>query len=525
MAHVTFTTSNKIKPGIYFLILVTGLIYVVWNLALDMSKTSATTSFTLYLTLGTALIIALGFEFINGFHDSANAVATVIYTHALTPNTAVLWSGIWNFLGTLTSSGAVAYAIINLLPIDLLLQVGHSRGIAMIFALLLAAIIWNLGTWWLGLPSSSSHTLIGSIIGIGLTNQLLTPQSGASHVDWSQALKIFQALFFSPLIGFISAGLLMLLLKTFCKHTQLYTTPTDHQPPPFMIRALLIVTSGGVSFSHGLNDGQKGMGLVMLILVATVPTAYALNDAVIAAPSAQSFNIASQQAVKVLDKYIAKNIVVKDERATVMQMLIQHKITGEGVAAQKQLIDQIGKQVLQHSQWSLNTATLPTHSTRKDIYLANEALQLMLKLKQPAFTPADNLVITNYRQQLNYATQYIPPWVKVIVAVTLGLGTMVGWKRIVTTVGEKIGKAPLNYAQGVVTQLVTMLTITTASCFGLPVSTVHILSSGVAGSMVSHKIPLQRNTVRNILLAWIFTLPISILLAGGLFSLLLQCVR
>lgn len=516
-------TASKTNRFVFCLILIAGLIYIFWNLSNDISKAPSATSIWSYFLLGTALLIALGFEFVNGFHDSANAVATVIYTNALTPHTAVLWSGIWNFLGVLVSGGAVAYAVINLLPIDLLLQVGRGPGFAMVFALLLAAIIWNLSTWWLGLPSSSSHTLIGSIIGVGLMHQLLSPQSGASSVDWDQAIKIFKALLFSPLIGFIGAGLLMLLLQALIKYPTLYTTPTDHKPPPFIIRAFLILTCTGVSFAHGSNDGQKGMGLVMLILVATIPTAYALNEAAIAHKPAQQFYAASQEAVHILNKYTSKKIVIKDERATVMHMLSTQQITPEGIVAQKQLIKQIGEEILQHSISSTHAAQHP-HNTRKDIYLANEALQLMIKLKQPNFTPADNGKIKAYRQQLNYVTKYIPSWVKMIVAVTLGLGTMVGWRRIVTTVGEKIGKTPLTYAQGAIAQLTAVLTITTASQFGLPVSTIHVLSSGIAGTMISNKIPLQWHTVRNILMAWMFTLPASILLAGGLFWGLLKLV-
>ena len=232
-----------------------------------------------FLLLGIALLIALGFEFVNGFHDTANAVATVIYTHSMPPNMAVVWSGVFNFIGVLVSSGAVAFGIISLLPVELILQVGSTAGFAMVFALLIAAILWNLGTWWLGLPASSSHTLIGSIIGVGIANALMHGRDGTSGVDWAQATKVGYSLLLSPMIGFGVAALVLLLLKALFKRPELYQEPKGNQPPPWGIRALLILTCTGVSFAHGSNDGQKGMGLIMLILVGTVPLAYALNRA------------------------------------------------------------------------------------------------------------------------------------------------------------------------------------------------------------------------------------------------------
>ncbi|MDB5828568.1 MAG: phosphate transporter, partial [Variovorax sp.] len=271
------------KPGPVTLIvfaglLAAGLLYTAWSLTNDVRAASApTTTWVPYILLGVALLVALGFEFVNGFHDTANAVATVIYTHSLPPNFAVVWSGFFNFLGVLVSSGAVAFGIISLLPVELILQVGSGAGFAMVFALLIAAIVWNLGTWWLGLPASSSHTLIGSIIGVGVANALMHGRDGTSGVDWPQAIKIGYSLLLSPLVGFGCAALLLLALRTFVKNRELYEEPRGEAPPPLWIRGLLILTCTGVSFAHGSNDGQKGMGLIMLILVGTVPMAYALN--------------------------------------------------------------------------------------------------------------------------------------------------------------------------------------------------------------------------------------------------------
>lgn len=271
---------SGLTTAIFVGLLVIGLIYTGFSLMHDVTDTGAkTTTWLPFLLLALALVIALGFEFVNGFHDTANAVATVIYTHSLPPHFAVVGSGMFNFLGVLVSSGAVAFGIISLLPVELILQVGSGAGFAMVFALLIAAILWNLGTWLLGLPASSSHTLIGSIIGVGVANALMHGRDGTSGVDWAQATKIGYSLLLSPLIGFFFAALLLLALKAFVKSKELYHEPKGNKPPPIWIRALLILTCTGVSFAHGSNDGQKGMGLIMLILVGTVPMAYALNRA------------------------------------------------------------------------------------------------------------------------------------------------------------------------------------------------------------------------------------------------------
>ena len=263
---------------IFILLLAVGLAFTVHGVYTDVRETGLpVTTYVPFLLLGVALLIALGFEFVNGFHDTANAVATVIYTNSLPAQFAVVWSGFFNFLGVLLSTGAVAFGIISLLPVELILQVGSEAGFSMVFALLFAAIIWNLGTWWLGLPASSSHTLIGSIIGVGITNALMRGRDGTSGVDWSKATEIGYSLLLSPLVGFIAAALLLLTLKVMVRNPSLYAEPKGNQPPPWWIRGLLILTCTGVSFAHGSNDGQKGMGLIMLILIGTLPTAYALN--------------------------------------------------------------------------------------------------------------------------------------------------------------------------------------------------------------------------------------------------------
>jgi PiT family inorganic phosphate transporter len=508
-------SSAWVSGAVVVAALVGGLGFIGLHIAQDLGNITVSSIWPFAL-LGTALLIALGFEFVNGFHDTANAVATVIYTHSLDPNIAVVWSGLCNLAGVLVSTGAVAFSIITLLPVELILQVSSGAGFAMVFALLLAAILWNLSTWWFGLPASSSHTMVGSIIGVGIANQLMNVHGGTSGVDWEQAIKVFKVLLISPLIGFFAAGVLLLLSKWFIKYPALYTAPKDNTPPPWPIRALLVLTCSGVSFSHGSNDGQKGMGLIMLILIGTVPTAYALNHAVTAG-GVQDFIAASEQAGRILDRHVDKNgILGADARAEVTDYLRTKQIQPDTVLALRELVEDLNHEVALYKEFKAVPAKDQTN-VRNDMYVASEAIRLMQKNNNPAFTPDENAALKNYKSKVDKATKFIPPWVKVAVALALGLGTMVGWKRIVVTVGEKIGKEHLTYAQGACAELVAMATISAADNFGLPVSTTHVLSSGVAGTMAANRSGLQFTTIRNIAAAWIFTLPAAALLSGSLF--------
>ncbi|SMF98939.1 inorganic phosphate transporter [Burkholderia singularis] len=495
-------------------LLASGAAYVLVHLLADLPPIGGHSIFP-YLLLGIALAIALGFEFVNGFHDTANAVATVIYTHSLTPNVAVIWSGIWNFLGVMASTGAVAFGILQLLPVELILQVGHGAGFAMVFALLIAAIVWNLATWYFGLPSSSSHTLIGSIIGVGLANQLMHGASGTSGVDWAQAMGVGKSLLFSPIVGFLCAGLLLVVLKALVRVPALYSEPKNNEPPPFWVRCLLILTCTGVSFAHGSNDGQKGMGLIMLILIGTVPTAYALNKAVTAGES-QTFIAVAHQASATLARYAGDAPPSAEPRRDVEAYVQSRRLNAATLPAVRQLSDSLAQEVGATG----SIAALPggeADNVRNTMYLVSEALRLMKKTQQPVFSPQDARALDNYRAQLDHATKFIPTWVKVAVAIALGLGTMVGWRRIVVTVGEKIGKQHLTYGQGASAEVVAMLTIGAADAYGLPVSTTHVLSSGVAGTMAANGSGLQWATVRSLILAWVLTLPASIVLAGALY--------
>ncbi|HKE97128.1 MAG TPA: inorganic phosphate transporter, partial [Povalibacter sp.] len=431
-------------------------------------------------------------------------------------NVAVVWSGCFNFLGVLLSSGAVAFGIIALLPVELILQVGTAAGFAMVFALLIAAILWNLGTWWLGLPASSSHTLIGSIMGVGIANALMHGRDGTSGVDWAQATKVGYSLLLSPLIGFVCAALLLLVLRMLVKDKALYESPKGTRPPPWWIRSLLVLTCTGVSFAHGSNDGQKGMGLIMLILVGTVPISYALNRAM-PADQMSGFLAVTQVTHQSLEAAGAGSVTA-DPRQVLSDFLRTRQLTPEVIPALAAVTNDIGVQVEQHGSFRRLPATAVAN-VRNDMYLASESIRFLQKNPAVNLTPEARRNLAEFKKQLDDATKFIPLWVKIAVAIALGLGTMVGWKRIVRTVGEKIGKSHLTYAQGACAELVAMATIGAADIYGLPVSTTHVLSSGVAGTMMANRSGLQLTTIRNLAMAWVLTLPMAIVLSGSLYWL------
>jgi inorganic phosphate transporter, PiT family len=465
-----------------------------------------------------ALALALGFEFVNGFHDTANAVATVIYTNSLKPRYAVVWSGTWNLIGVLTSSGAVAFGIVALLPVELVINVGSGAGFAMVFSLLLSAIIWNLGTWYLGLPASSSHTLIGSIVGVGLMNSYMSPDSAfGDGVNWGKVADTVKALVLSPLIGFVVAGLLVLVAKQVLKNPALFKAPQGKAPPPPWIRGLLVLTCTGVSFAHGSNDGQKGMGLIVLILVGIVPAAFALDlhtsPATIARLTAGSsaFEMQLQKADPVT---IGTDAVAA--RKVLTGFLRKDPVSPAAVSALGTVNREVHDALANVTDLSTIAAAQRT-TLRLNVYVLSASLAKMAKAKQLP-SQLDAGTITDYQKLLNGLTTFIPVWVKIAVALALGLGTMVGWKRIVVTVGEKIGKAHLTYGQGAAAEIVAFGTIEAADILGLPVSTTHILSSGIAGTMVANRSGIQGDTVRNIVLAWVLTLPVCVLLGAALFG-------
>ncbi|MBK8693819.1 MAG: inorganic phosphate transporter [Deltaproteobacteria bacterium] len=452
------------------------------------------------LLLFVCLAIALGFEFVNGFHDTANAVATVIYTHALKPTAAVMLSAFFNFTGVLLGGISVAMGIIKLLPLDLVVAGGSGIGIATVLSLLLSAILWNLGTWYLGIPASSSHTLIGSIIGVGLANSMRAGHVFGQGINLTKVAETMLSLVISPLFGFLAAGLLLLVVKRlFGRSHAMHEPPVQDVPPPPLIRAMLIATCSGVSLAHGSNDGQKGVGLVMLILIGIVPAGFALD--------AGATQAEIQRTLRAVDS-IEQTLERHHDRAgssdaTVVRtqfMGVRRHLAGRGRIAEIPRTERF--------------------AVRQEILTADKSLEALVKRGGLGLSASEARALASDRKALRRLTDYAPSWVLIAIALSLGIGTMVGWRRIVVTVGEKIGKAHLTYAQGACAELVAASTIGIASATGLPVSTTHVLSSGIAGTMVAKGAGVQQTTIRNIAIAWVLTLPVTMLLAGVLFTLM-----
>jgi PiT family inorganic phosphate transporter len=469
-----------------------------------------------------ALLFALSFEAVNGFHDTANAVATVIYTHSLTPGQAVVWSGFWNFLGVMSSTGAVAFAIVALLPVELVLHVGASAGMAMVFSLLLSAIVWNVGTWYFGLPASSSHTLIGSIVGVGLANAMISGQGFGEGVNWGKLQGTMLALFTSPLIGFVAAALLLWLAKALIRNPALYKAPDGSTPPPPWIRGLLVLTCTGVSFAHGSNDGQKGMGLIMLVLIALLPATFALHlDA--ARETMPTIAAGARTAQPIFEKGAAGRRVDNADQAdrTIAQFLTSERLAPATWASFAFVNSRISDTMMD-IQSIRDLSSSRRSRLRRDVYIIDAGIAKLVKVG--AVSGVDAATLQRQRANLQPLTEYIPLWVKIAVALALGIGTMVGWRRIVVTLGEKIGKSHLTYAQGASAELVAAETIGMADVVGVPVSTTHILSSGIAGAMFANRSGLQAATLRNIVLAWVLTVPACVLLGSVLFAASLYVV-
>jgi PiT family inorganic phosphate transporter len=459
-------------------------------------------SYTVLLIL--CLLAACAFEFVNGFHDTANAVATVIYTNSLKPWVAVVWSGFWNFLGVLLGGVGVAMSIVNLLPVESLVDQNVAHSISMVMALLLSAIFWNLLTWYLGIPCSSSHTMIGSILGVGLAYSLL-PESAGAAVNWGKAQEIGLSLLISPLFGFSLVIILMFLLRTATKKTpygdSLFKEPKKNAPPPWWIRGILILTCTSVSYYHGSNDGQKGVGLMMLILIGIVPTYFALNEKV--SPRSLTEPLAK---LEVVVGAIDPGPLSEPDR----KRLEESKVMAQRLSAQvfdKPSVAAIAKD--------------DRFVVRKDIMVIDRNLSELLDKAEARLSEKDKALMRAELKTLRSLTDYSPRWVILLISFSLGIGTMIGWKRIVRTVGEKIGKEHLTYAQGASAELVAASTIGLSTHLALPVSTTHVLSSGIAGSMVANKgiKNLNPDTVRNILIAWLLTLPVVMIMAGTLFLL------
>ncbi|XOD70135.1 MAG: inorganic phosphate transporter PitA [Sodalis sp. (in: enterobacteria)] len=525
------------------------------------------------LMLVLALIFVLIYEAINGFHDTANAVVTVIYTRALRFQLAIAMSGILNFLGVLMGGLSVAYTIVHLLPTELLLNVNSAHSLAMMFSILLAAIMWNFGTWYFRLPASSSHTLIGSILGITLINALINDSSVIQALNIHKLIEIFLSLIISPIVGLVLAGTMVFLLRRYWSKTKkrrrIHLTPSGREKkdgkrkPPFWIRIALIISAAAVSFSHGANDGQKGIGLIMLILIGVAPAGFVLNI------NSNGYDISrTRDAINNLKQYYIQhpnlfiNVVFSNEKPMIPQATSKsdHSIAplsdststnypfllpsvNEKNIENHQLLDQkhgLQTKIFHYernnafliiNQTTLLLSTLESYKTlnadqrsnvRRLLMCITETVDKLVKL--PETSASDKRLLSNLRQDLLYTVEYAPMWIIISVALALSMGTMIGWRRITTTIGEKIGKKGMTYAQGLSAQITAAASIGVASYTGMPVSTTHVLSSAVIGTMLVDGGGVQSKTVKNILLAWVLTLPIAIILSGSLYWIALKLI-
>ena len=460
----------------------------------------STLSTGLFILFMLCLVMVFVFEFVNGFHDTANAVATVIYTKTLKPTHAVIWSGFLNFLGVFTSSFIgfkVAMGIANLLPVESIMTQSPGSSAAMILAVLCSAIIWNLGTWYFGIPCSSSHTLIGALLGVGLVFSTLPENVTQAGVDWKKAQDIGMSLLVSPLFGFSMAIFLMFILRSSIRaedKKMIFKEPLADERPPLWIRIILITTCSLVSFFHGQNDGQKGIGLLLVALMTFMPLQYSLSPNFDPQKVEQSLSI------------IQQNLPVNE---------VSNSLAPKELGQAVKTIDLLKMDIA-------NAADIKSRlGIRKRINLLDKDMKKFLDEPNVIKEESARKAIKHEIKTLTGYTHYVPFWAIMLISVALGLGTMIGWKRIVVTIGEKIGKRHMTYAEGATAEIIAAMTIGMSTYYGLPVSTTHVLSSGVAGSMVASKgvKNLQKGTITSIALAWVLTLPATIILSGGLYLL------
>jgi len=474
---------------------------------------------TLTLTLLLlALAIALFYEMINGFHDTANAIAMIIYTNSLKAKYAVVMSGIMNFFGVILGGIGVAYAVVHMLPLDIMVASNQNATLVMIFSVLVSAVIWNLGTWYFGIPSSSSHALIGSLVGVGAVFGVMQGFDLSQSLNWSAVYKVLTGLAVAPIVGFAFAYLLMKLMRKIFRHPKFYKTPaneTKRKRPNFWMRVGIIATGAGVSFAHGANDGQKGMGLIMIILMGIIPAYYSLDM------SSQEYKIKQirDSALNLSNFYAQNNISLTkliEDKQLKSALKTKNTISECNVNQVQSTITDIAtklngvksyKELSETDRWSLHNGILCS-----DNFFEQVEKTYAKKEKDKSD------YISTQRKSLVSATEYVPMWVIIAVALALSIGTMIGYKRIVKTIGEKIGSQPINYMQGTVAQGMAMVTILAANFWHAPVSTTHIVSSAVAGSMVAEPNGgIQKSTVQSILLSWIFTLPVTAILSAGIY--------
>ncbi len=444
------------------------------------------------IMLSVGFILVLAFEFSNGFHDTANAVATVIYTHSLTPVQAVVWSATWNFLGVVLGGIAVAYALVEILPPEVLSPPNGGTAVGMLIALFVTALGWNVVTWLFGIPNSSSHALIGSLVGIALASSIRNRHLGQG-VQWKAIFEVLEGLLFSPLLGFVLALLLFQLAKRFLHDKNLFAPPKEGKAPIWWMGGLLIATCTGVSFAHGTNDGQKSIGLIMLTIIGLLPATFGLN---LDTPRQDLHALGERmgEAKTLIERY-------GDDKKTL-------GVDAAGsIAARLAPLDDI--------------EALPK---AERIGLRNDVYRVLAELEtigETSHVPKpDQEKAKALHKETGTLVTYAPWWVRVLSAIALGVGTMIGYKRIVETLGERLGKQHLVPAQGAAAEIVAAALIGGAGVTGLPVSTTHVVTSGIAGTMVGSGAGVQGKVIWQIALAWVLTLPMTVAIAGGLFLVL-----
>ena len=448
------------------------------------------------------LVMVLAFEATNGFHDSSNAVATVIYTQSLKPVQAVIWSGLMNFIGVLVGGISVAYALVEILPPDVLTPPDGSPAVPMLVSIFAAALFWNILTWAFAIPNSSSHCIIGSLIGVAAADALLKARSVTQGVDWKQIVSVLKALAVSPLLGLVFAGGMYLILRLVVRRGHLFEPPKEGEPPVWWLRALLVLTCTSVSFSHGTNDGQKSIGLIMLTIIGLLPAAYALNPQ--AGNQMTQLSQNASAAIPLIQQY---GDDVKDH-ALKSAALLQNA----GPQLQSEAI------ALKNKERADPQQSVVRPQLRGAVYDVLSELKHVGEVR--GAKPEDKARAADLLKKMAPPVQYAPLWVRMLSALCLGIGTMIGYKRVVRTLGERLGRAHMTPGQGVSAELVGSVLIGTAGFTGLPVSTTHIITSGIAGTMVAGGQGVQGAVLTRIALTWVITLPVTILLSACLFYVL-----
>jgi phosphate/sulfate permease len=452
-----------------------------------------------FITLIITFLMIIFQEAVNGFHDVANAIATVIYSRAMTPRNSVFLAAICNFIGVVIGGTAVAFSMVYLLPTNMVAGINTAGEVSLFMAMIFTAVAWNFGTWWLGIPNSTTHAYIGSIIGISMADAFLMGQPVAEQINWDQGEKVLIALIVSPIIGFLLGMMMLKVISILAKDKGLYEPSADDHRPSLRIRAILIGGAAGVSLLHGSNDGQKSIGLMMVALFGLFPASYGLDPDRLDAESYRHLVsvVQSVETVREDTEHLTNGSVDNAESQdtpAINQLLTQLTLRQEGVSL---TVDDAVK-------------------TRKEILEVHRQVAKQLKSTdaRAKLSPEQVQVLEVAHKELASFIEHVPLWVMVLSAMALGGGTLVGYKKIVTTLGEKVGSSKMNPAQGTAAQASAVASIALADWGGLPVSTTHVLSSAVIGTVVGTKDQtVNQKTIASIALTWVTTLPGTLLLS------------